>query len=313
MAHPMDTTCSRCKDVIRKDTYIVHIFKNHPNYFWEDIFTFVRDEDTNVIELHDRSRLQLKEAYNLLNNESSYELDDELYVDFGSKQAFSSSTTATKHIQKHPLKHQETFVQLLKEGLTVDSAKKLFEFILQRKVRIIDDANEVKRQVERRVSEEKLKYVGEVNEMRIQHEINKKYMDRDEVKEIARLHEEVERLKKEVRDANNIMRHQDSELYGYRHTYANLEATNKANLIKDMTEMSYYEKAKQNCESKMKKHEEDCNKKMKKAKEEIEELTQKFEKKEKKLKADIKAYKQEIQLVKLRAKKSDSDSDSDSN
>ena len=310
MAHTMDTTCSRCNDEIRKDTYIVHIFKNHPTYFWEDIFTFVKDEETNVIELHDRSRLQLKEAYNLLNNESSYELEDELFVDFGSKQAFKTSATAMKHIQKHSKKHQENYIQLLKEGLNVENAKKLMAFILQRKVKVIDDQNEVARQVEKLNAEYRKEFLSEMNEMRIYNDKCKQFMERDLVKENECLREEVQHLKKELKDAGNVMRHQDAELYGYRTSYANLESVNKSNMINEMTEMSYYEKAKQNCEARMKKHEEECTKKMKKAKEEMEELVEKFEKKEKKLKAEVKAYKQEIQLVKLRAKQ-ESDSDSD--
>jgi hypothetical protein len=309
MAHTMDTTCSRCNDEIRKDTYIVHIFKNHPTYFWEDIFTFVKDEETNVIELHDRSRLQLKEAYNLLNNESSYELEDELFVDFGSKQAFKTSATAMKHIQKHSKKHQENYIQLLKEGLNVDTVKKLLAFILQRKVKIIDDQNEVIRQVQKQTAEYKKEFLSELNEMRTYNDKCKQFMERDEVKELERIQEELHQLKKELKDANNVMRHQDAELYGYRTSYAKLESVNEASMIKEMSEMSYYEKAKLNCEAKMKKHEEECNKKIKKAKEEMDEVTEKFEKKEKKLKAEVKAYKQEIQLVKLRAKQSDSDSD----
>lgn len=311
MSHPMDTNCSRCGDEIRKDTYIVHIFKNHPTYFWEDIFTFVRDEETSVIDLHDRSRLQLKEAYNLLRNESSYELEDQLYIDFGSKQAFTSSMTATKHVQKHPLKHQENYIQMLKEGLNIDSAKKLFEFVLQRKVKVIDDANEIKRQVERQLAEEKLKYAREMNEMREYTDKCKRFMERDEVKQIETMEQVISRLRKELADATNVMRHQDAELSGYRTSYINFESVNKANLIDEMNQMSYYEKAKANCEAKMKKYEEDCDKKIKKAKEEIVELTEKFDKKEKKLKLEIKAYKQEIQLIKIRAKQSDSDSESD--
>lgn len=321
MAHPMNTICNLCNQEVRKDTYIVHIIKNHPTFFWNEIFTLARCEETGVLEIQDKSKMQQREAYNVLDNDAPYELEDELFVDFGSKQTFKNSATALKHIQKHTEKHKENYVEMLKEGLNVDTVKELITFLRQRKVKVINDQNEVNRQVQKQVTEYKQQFIVELNEMRIQHDKNKQYMERDEVKEIERLQEEVQHLKKEVKDANNIMRHQDSELYGYRTSYAKLESVNKANLINDMAEMSYYEKAKQNCETRMKKHEEECDKKMKKAREEITELTnkfekkleeekEKFEKKEKKLKAEVKAYKQEIQLVKLRAKQ-ESDSDSD--
>jgi hypothetical protein len=150
-----------------------------------------------------------------------------------------------------------------------------------------------------------------MNEMREYTDKCKKFMERDEVKQIETMEQVISRLRKELADATNVMRHQDAELSGYRTSYVNFESVNKANLIDEMNQMSYYEKAKANCEAKMKKHEEDCDKKIKKAKEEIVELTEKFDKKEKKLKSEIKAYKQEIQLIKIRAKQSDSDSESD--
>lgn len=310
MAHPMNTICNLCSQEVRKDTYIVHIIKNHPTYFWKDIFTIAQCEETGVMDIQDKCKMQQREAYNVLDSGSSYELEDELFVDFGSKQTFKNSATAMKHIQKHTEKHRENYVEMLKEGLNVDTVKQLISFLRQRKVKVIDDQNEVARQVEKLNAEYRKEFLSEMNEMRIYNDKCKQFMERDLVKENECLREEVQHLKKELKDAGNVMRHQDAELYGYRTSYANLESVNKSNMINEMTEMSYYEKAKQNCEARMKKHEEECTKKMKKAKEEMEELVEKFEKKEKKLKAEVKAYKQEIQLVKLRAKQ-ESDSDSD--
>jgi len=311
MAHPMNTTCDHCNEIVRKDTYIVHITKNHPTFFWDDIFSLVCCEQTGVMELKDRSKVQLREAYNVLDCGSSYELEDGIYVDFGNKQTFKNSETALKHIQKNTEKHKQKYVDMLKEGLNVDTVKQLIAFLRQRKVKVIDDASEIKRQVERQVAEERQKIVGELNMALIERDNCRKYMERDEIKHIESLEQQIRQLRKELLDATNVMRHQDAELSGYRHSYANLESMNKSNLINEMTQMSYYEKAKANCEAKMKKHEEDCDKKIKKAKEEIVELSEKFEKKEKKLKSEIKAYKQEIQLIKIRAKQSDSDSESD--
>lgn len=311
MAHPMNTNCDQCNQDVRKDTYISHIIKNHPTYFWNDIFSLARCEETGVLDLQDKSKMQLREAYNVLDSGSSYELEDQLYVDFGSKQTFKSSETAMKHIQKNIEKHRQNYVEMLKEGLNVENVMQLITFLRQRKVKIIDDKNEVKRQVDKQVAEEKQKIISELNMCRIERDDCRKFMQRDEVKHIQTMEEDIIRLRKELIDANNVMRHQDAELYGYRTSIVNMETINRTNLINEMNEMSYYEKAKANCNAKMKKHEEDCDKKIKQAKEEIKELSEKFEKKEKKLKSEIKVYKQEIQLIKLRSKKSDSDSDSD--
>jgi hypothetical protein len=313
MSHPMDTNCNQCNETVRRDTYIVHIIKNHPTFFWEDIFSLAKCEETGVMEIKDRSKMQLREAFNVLDSGSSYELEDELYIDFGSKQTFKSSETAMKHIQKHTEKHKQKYVEMLKEGLTVDTVRQLIAFLRQRKVKVIDDPLEVRRQVERQVDERHREFMVELNMARVERDKCRQFMERDEVKQIETMEQEITRLRRELKDANNVMRHQDAELSGYRTSYVNFESVNKANLIDEMNQMSYYEKAKNNCEAKMKKHEEDCDKKIKKAKEEITELTEKFDKKEKKLKSEIKAYKQEIQLIKIRAKKSDSDSDSDSN
>jgi hypothetical protein len=309
MSHPMNTTCNQCNENVRKDTYIVHIIKNHPTFFWNDIFTLARCEETGALEIQDKCKMQMREAYGVLDNDAPYELEDELFIDFGSKQTFKNSATALKHIQKHTEKHKENYVEMLKEGLNVDIVKQLLSFLRQRKVRVIDDQNEVARQVQKQVAEHKKEFLFEINEMRTYNDKCKRFMERDEVKQIETMEQEIVQLRKELRDATNVMRHQDAELFGYRTSYANLESINKTNMINEMSEMSYYEKAKANCEAKMKKHEEECNKKIKKAKEEMDEATEKFEKKEKKLKAEVKAYKQEIQLVKLRAKQSDSDSD----
>jgi chromosome segregation ATPase len=309
MSHPMNTTCNQCNENVRKDTYIVHIIKNHPTFFWNDIFTLAHCEETGALEIQDKCKMQMREAYGVLDNDAPYELEDELFIDFGSKQTFKNSATALKHIQKHTEKHKENYVEMLKEGLNVDIVKQLLSFLRQRKVRVIDDQNEVARQVQKQVAEHKKEFLSEINEMRTYNDKCKRFMERDEVKQIETMEQEITRLRRELADANNVMRHQDAELFGYRTSYANLESINKTNMIDEMSQMSYYEKAKANCEAKMKKHEEECNKKIKKAKEEMDEVIEKFEKKEKKLKAEVKAYKQEIQLVKLRAKQSDSDSD----
>jgi DNA repair exonuclease SbcCD ATPase subunit len=320
MNRHLDTPCNQCKEILRKETLLTHIIKNHPTFFWNDIFTLARCEETGALEIQDKCKMQMREAYGVLDNDAPYELEDELFVDFGSKQTFKNSATALKHIQKHTEKHKENYVEMLKEGLNVDTVKQLLSFMRQRKVKFINDQNEVDRQVEKQVAEEKKKIIGELNMAIIERDKCRQFMERDEVKELERMREELYQSKKELRDANNVMRHQDAELFGFRTSYANLESINKTNMTDEMTQLSYYEKAKANCEAKMKKHEEECDKKIKKAKEEIMELTnkyekkleeekEKFEKKEKKLKAEVKAYKQEIQLVKLRAKQSDSDSD----
>ena len=310
--HRMNTTCNICNESVRKDSYITHILKNHPNYFWNDIFNPCMDEETKVWDL--RSRLQLIDAINVLECDASYQIDDELYADFGSKQTFKNAVTANKHIQKHPTKHKTTFYELIKQGLTEEKMLELLKWIRYRPVKVINDMpwcqNYVKEEVAKRLKELDDKNAVFMNELYHARVVAKKcneIMVTDEYTVYAKTQAENQKLKEDIRVLQSNVNTLTCDMNHYKEFYDSTESRNQINLAEELTGMSYYEKARKNYEAKMKKHEEECDKKMKQAVE----ASEKFDKREKKLKAEIKAYKQEIAMMKIRAKQSDSESDSD--
>lgn len=310
----MITMCNTCNESVRKDTYITHILKLHPEYFWNDIFTPFMNDETKVWDL--RSRLQLRDAMNVLELGTSYQVDDELYADFGSKQTFKNPVTANKHIQKHPTKHQTAFCELIKQGLTVENLLELFQWIHYRPVKVINDMpwclNYCKEEIAKRMQELDDKNTVFMNELYEAREIAKKckeIMATDEYTEYTKTLSANRTLREDIRVLQSNLSTLTCDLNHYKDFYDASESRNQNNLSEEMNGMSYYEKARKNCETKMKKHEEDCDKKIKQAKEEVVEANAKLEKREKKLKAEIKAYKQEIAMMKLRANQSESDSD----
>jgi hypothetical protein len=321
--HSMNTICNTCNESVRKDTYITHILKNHPEYVWNDIFNPFMDEETKVWDL--RSRLQLIDAINVLECDSSYQVDDELYADFGSKQTFKNAVTANKHIQKHPSKHKQFFCELIKQGLTEEKLLELLKWIRYRPVKIINDMpwcqNQIKEGLAKGMKElddEKKVFMNELYHARAVAKKCNEIMETDEYKVYAKTQEENQRLRENIRVLQSNVNTLTCDMNHYKEFYDASESRNQTNLAEEINGMTYYEKARKSYETKMKKHEEDCDKKMKKHEEDYDkkmkqaiEATEKFEKREKKLKAEIKAYKQEIAMMKLRAKQSDSDSDSD--
>jgi DNA repair exonuclease SbcCD ATPase subunit len=312
----MITMCNACNDTVRKDTYITHILKMHPEYFWDDMFKPFMNDETKVWDL--RNRAQLKDAINVLELGSSYQIDDELYADFGSKQTFKNPVTANKHIQKHITKHQTAFCELIKQGLTVEKLLELFNWIVYRPVKIINDMPWCQSQIKeglakgmKELDDEKKVFMNELYHARAIAKRCNEIMETDEYKAYAKTREENQTLRENIRVLQSNVNTLTCDMNHYKEFYDASESRNQTNLAEEINGMTYYEKARKSYETKMKKHEEDCDKKIKQAREEADEANAKLEKREKKLKAEIKAYKQEIAMMKLRAKQSDSDSDSD--
>jgi chromosome segregation ATPase len=286
----------------------------HPEYFWKDIFRPIRED--NVWELN--SKCQLREAINVLKLESSYELEDELYADFGSKQTFKNSATATKHIQKHPGKHQDAFLELIKKGLTKENTIELFEWIIHRPVKVIHDKQAVreeiatyKKQLDANYEEERRKIVNEVYEAKQLQLRFQAILETDEYTEYERMRERYQQLQEDNRTLQSNIKILTSDMDHYKSFYDDMQSRREENLKGEDSAIAYYEKATKSYEQKMKKHEAECDKKVKKAQQDAEEATEKLEKQIKKLKSEVKAYKKEIELTRLRAKAKDSD-DSDS-
>lgn len=287
----------------------------HPEYIWKDIFRPVVDEKGAYDLL---SRPSLHEAINVLESDSSYELDDELYADFASKQTFKSSATATKHIQKNPARHREKFVEMVKAGLDEKNMLQLLKFIAHKPT---PDYVQVRKNIEIKRAELEAEYQArrkqfseELHEADLLRRRFRAIMETDEFKQYQETRTRNSKLEEEnriLRDNDRVLREQVAT---YKPFYDNLESYNKNRLDNEEREMGYWEKAKIECEKKTKKHEIDCEKKIRKAQQDAEEAVEKIEKKLRKAKDEIKALKQEVITSKLRAKakaKSDSDSDSD--
>ena len=323
MAHPMTTMCNTCNETIRKDTYITHILKTHPEYIWNDLFRTIRDEETGVWDL--RSRTQLREAINILEADGSYELDDELYADFGSKQTFKNSATATKHIQKHADKHRSAFCQLVKEGLTEKNLLELFKWIVHRPVKVINDMpfcrnhiNEEVAKAKQELDEKNKVFMKELYEAKEVAKRCKAIMETDEFTEYEKNKERCLQMKEDIRILQSNITTVTNDMNHYKAFYDSTESRNVGHLNEEKGAVAFWEKSVKLNEQKMKKHEAECDKKVKhavenadkkikKAEEDAEDAKEKLEKQIKKLKSDIKAYKQEIQLVRLRAKAKESD------
>jgi hypothetical protein len=315
--------CNTCNETIRKDTYITHILKAHPEYMWNDIFRPFRDEETGVWDL--RNRAQLKEAINVLEADGSYELDDEVYADFGSKQTFKNSATATKHIQKHADKHRSAFCQLIKEGLTEKNLLELLKWIAHRPVKVINDMpfcrNHISEEVakaKQELNEKDRLFMIELYEAKEVAKRCKAIMETDEFTEYEKNKERCQQMKEDIRILQDNLNTVTSDMNHYKSFYDDSERRNKGNLNEEKEAIAYWEKSVKANEQKMKKHEAECDKKIKYAEEIADKKVkqadedavyakEKLEKQIKKLKSDIKAYKQEIQLVKLRAKAKESD------
>jgi len=311
MTDHRSTTCSSCNVEIRKESYITHIMNTHQGHFWDEILCFYNEKDTGLHDL--RSRHHLKDAISVLQDNSPYELDDELYVDFGDKGTYKNSHTATKHIMKHPDKHKANFVELIRQSLSEERLLTLFKWIIAKPIKVIQDENYVKEKLAKGYQEIERKneaFHKELEAARIQVEQIMRFKETNAYKDAVKLNETQYQLSAENRELRQQINTLKSEISEYENSYLGMEAKNYNTMTREIEELSYWEKAKKNLEAKVKKHEEECDKKVKRAVEEFETYKEKAEKKEKKFKIEIKAYKQELERAKAK-KELSSDSDSD--
>jgi chromosome segregation ATPase len=251
--------------------------------------------------------------------DAPYEVDDEIFCDFGDKMTYKQSVTASKHILRHTAKHKQNFYEAL--NLTPEKLAKLFAFIVKKPIKIINDENVVREKI--------AEYKKELSSKYSDYEFLKENYDKyneviltDEYKLISKLKSDISDLHYDLREQGMKVKSLEAENQYYKKLNEPDETTNYNNLEKELSLMESYDKFKKDLEKKNKKIEEDCErrikkdqedfeKRMKKAQEDFEKKERAFEKKEKKLKSEIKAMKHEMEMSKLKHS-SDSDSDSDS-
>jgi len=312
--------CNTCDQEMRTESLLSHIINNHPTYFWDDIFSFQTVD--GVMELRINSKYQLKEAFSLLDSNSPYKVDDDIFTDFGGNKSYKKSETAMNHIQKHSDKHVHKYIDALKQGLNSDNLKQLLQFIMNKPVKVIEDEKEVQRRVRDEMANEKAKFENEMSALRIENHKAQYFMGRDEVKMIEEQKKYIERLLKENAELRNNNYKLNEKLSEYNTIYIESQKEMRESLKKESEELSWYEKLKKqltlenkklqdNCDTKLKKMEEDNDKKIKKIKEQMTEQTEKYDKKEIKYKKEIKKLQHEIKALKLRSKSDSSDSTDD--
>jgi hypothetical protein len=268
----MHVNCNACDDDVRKDTYIVHIIKNHPEFFWRDVFTLFKDEHDT---LQNRRITQMKDAISVLDTGCSYELDDELYVDFGDKRTYKKPETATGHALKHTEKHINNFVDLLKMGLTRQTLRELFAFIVSKPTKVINDEQAVKDRTAKGIAEEMKKY--DIAELQRINTLYEYYMASEEKCDKEQLQKTVYDLTNQNTELTAKLNTVIRELNCYRQAENDRESSSYGKLQEEVEAFSSYEKAKKNCEDRVKKIEAECEKKLKKAKQDTEATLEKAE------------------------------------
>jgi hypothetical protein len=303
----MDVQCTTCKEIVRKDTLLSHIKKQHPSYLWDNVFCTYQSIDPCCHDL--RTTRNIRTAVNILEDERiPYELDEGIYADFGSNATYSTDKTAIKHITEHPTKHRDTFLELLKEGLTNEKMIQLLKWMTTKPTKVIMDKTlearmkaELKDQVDS--ATERIEILkDQYNRLQRQYDTLR---EGEEQQEIQRLKHQVSEYAGEHRKLASMYKELQYELKQYKPTDAEIEAKNKTSLMNEQKDWDVYEKWR-----------DDIQKKAEKAtvthKKEIEKLNAVYEKKESKYKKEIKALKHQVKVLKVKVSKPDSDSDSDS-
>jgi hypothetical protein len=307
MSHPMDVQCTACKEVVRKDTLLSHIKKQHPSYLWDNVFCTYQSIDPDNHSL--RTKRNIRTAVNILEDARiPYELDEDIHVDFGSSTTYSTDKTAIKHITEHPAKHRDTFLDLLKEGLTNEKMIQLLKWIAEKPTQVVVDKM-IESRLKAELKEQTDSATERIEMMKEQYSmLQRRYTalhDGEEQQEIQRLKQQVIDYAGEHRKMASMYKELQYELKQYKPTDADIETKNKTSLMNEQKEWDVYEKWR-----------DDIQKKAEKAtvthKKEIEKLNAVYEKKESKYKKEIKALKHQVKVLKVKVSKPDSDSDSDS-
>ena len=312
--HP-NTNCANCKEEVRRESLLSHIKVNHPCYIWDHVFCTVNEHNPNDFTL--RSRVNIRNAIRILQDERvPYELDEEVYVDFGYTTTFSKDKTAVKHILDHPLKHKLGMYQLLKDGLTEEKLLALLIWINKRPTQIIMDQKLIDAECSK-VNEKLKNAMDEYILLTEQHEALR-YAHIKYIKENEEFQLHKSEAKKQAYEASRTERiHLDDSMSA--ETHSDIESSRHKSLVNEQQAFNAYDILKQQCmkkvadiEKQMAKQTADYEKQMAKQTADYEKqmakATHSFEKKEIKYTKEIKGLNHQIKGMKLSVV-SDSDSD----
>lgn len=139
----MKMNCDVCNEEIRKDTFFNHMKKEHPTYFWDEIYCplpFEKGEDGRVSWTGLKSNSCLKDAIEILKgNPCPWDIGDDSFLDFGNGTVYKKYESASRNIAEHPGKHSTMLYERIMAGLTPEKLAQLFEGLLLKPVlRAID-------------------------------------------------------------------------------------------------------------------------------------------------------------------------------
>lgn len=296
--------CSTCDIRIRKESYINHILKEHQEHFWNEIVCLFEDEHGATAL---RTKAHMQDAINALTLDSSYEIDDEIFADFGDKTTYKQSVSASKHILRHTAKHKQNFYEAL--NLTPEKLAKLFAFMIKKPVKVITDQAYCKEIIDKALKEQTDLFVKKHYELSERYSKIQQEIESDDYKDFSRLKRVNKELEDQLQQQSKTLRELSKDHEYYKALVEPDEEKNYSNLQQELTLIEQYDKFKKDLERKNKKIEEDCDKKLKKFQEDTEKKDKAFEKTIKKLKSEVQAYKHELKMSKLSSNDSGSDSD----
>ena len=316
----MSINCQECNESLRKECYLTHMTKQHPTYLWNEVFCInPLNEDGEYMGLKIKSPLMdvigILEGSNKAYYIGSESDGADLYLDFGNKMVYNKEHTAIKHILEHQDKHIDNLFNAFKDTMT----KEVFLKISKAMTAKIQGSTDKARIRGMRKELEDFKYENSVKLDRLE-KIEKEY---NELKAVD-MHERNKELQRQLMSATaksyELQAKINSnlcELEDLRADAAARYAYNKENGERIEQDLKLCDQIRKECDVKLikerngldtrlKKAKEDFERDLKKETEKYEKEQEKWDKKERKFKREIKAYKHQLELKKLKESESDS-------
>lgn len=284
--------CYECNQELRRDCLFTHIKKEHPDYFYKELFAFQNDSECSL-----KSPTRVRDAIHILSGEIiPYDMGDDDCIDFGSGKLYKDKTAVTK-IGEHPLKHRQKYYESIMEGMTIENLILLFQVLLKKPSIIYKDEAVIEKY--KKTNESLQKELKETT-----HELNSKirelYMS-DDKQEIEELTIRNIKLTNEIDNMRFKMNEMASELKHYRDEEEYRMEQNQSRFIEDMKQDSYVDQSRKWFDKEIAK----MKKELQAEKDKVKSLE--------KIKKKNKSLKKYIDMLKRKGDSDDSDdSDSDS-
>lgn len=270
-------SCDECNENMRRECFLTHKKKEHPESFFKELFTFQDNQECTV-----KYPARVRDAIHILSGDIvPYDCGDDNYLDFGGGGVAKDKTTISK-IKEHPLKHRQKYFELIKEGLTADNLLSLLQVIIKKPSIIYKDEAEITKQ--RKINDHLQNQLKET-EQHYNDEIRKLNMTDDKLTietlqiNLIKKSNELEKLQYKIGELSRELKHyQEEDEYRMEQ--------NQSKFINDVKEESYVDQMRRIYDKETAKLKKD----LEKAKESQKEM-EKLKKKNKHLKTHIKLLK----------------------